>query len=117
LEDLYSAGDVAKVAANDEDRVPQAGTDQYLIHEFKDFVGAATQWSLEWEGQSTQSTATSKVVLQIWDIDGTTWADVDEENGVGANTDFILSGSITSVADHYKDTQNVITCRVYQKAL
>ena len=71
---------------------------------------------MTWEGQSNLAPTSSKVVLQIYDRDGTTWADLDEENGVDADTDFQLTASIIADADHYKDERNVITCRVYQQA-
>jgi hypothetical protein len=116
LENAYTGAEVSKVATNDEDRVPQTATSEYMIHQFKDVVGSKTAWVLTWEGQSTQAPSTSKVVLQIYDRNGTTWEDVDEENGVGADTDFILTGNITSDADHYKDENTVIVCRVYQLA-
>ena len=55
--------------------------------------------------------------VKVWSVGGIGEdLDVDEENEVGVDTDFTLTGNITSDADHYKDTQQIITCRVYQLA-
>jgi hypothetical protein len=114
LENIYTAGEVTQVGSDDADRVSQSAIVQYAIHQYKNNVGTATRWSLRWNGQSSMAPSTSKVVLQIYDRDGTTWEDLDEENGVAANTDFDLTATISSNAEHYKDANNIICCRVYQ---
>jgi len=114
LEFAYSAQDYIDVSSDNEVRVAQTATSQYAIHEFKNYVGVVSSVNLLWQGQSTLAPSTSKVLLQIWDNDGSTWEDVMENNAAEANTDFELSGTISSDIDHYRDTSNVITCRVYQ---
>lgn len=117
LEISYSAQDYTDVSLNDTIRVGQTATGQYAIHQFKDFVGSATSWVLIWDGQSDLAPSASKVVLQIYDVEGGIWEDVAENSTTAANTDFTLTGVISSDADHYKNVQNVITCRVYQLAV
>jgi hypothetical protein len=114
LENVYTAGEVTQVGSDDADRVSQSAIVQYAIHQYKNDVGTSTRWSLRWNGQSSMAPSTSKVVLQIYNRDGSTWDTLDEENGVGANTDFDLTATISSDADHYKDANNIICCRVYQ---
>lgn len=97
-------------------RVGQTATSQYAIHEFKDYASAGP-FTLEWEGQSNLAPSSSKVVLQIYNFNGNIWEDVDEENGVAADTDFVLTGTISVDLDHYKSANNVISCRVYQLAI
>ena len=113
---MYSAGDVAKVALNDEDRVSQSGTQEYMIHEFKDFVGSNSQCTLEWEGRSTLAPSSSIVKLQIFNQQTNAWIDVDTDNESIANFDFTLTNSIADLTN-YKNPSNVISCRVYQEAL
>lgn len=80
-------------------------------------MGDVSQWSLEWYGRCTLAPSTSIVKLQIWNVNGSVWEDVDTDNVTGADTDFTLTGSITVNASDYKDAQNIITCRIYQNAL
>jgi len=96
--------------------VGQAETGEYAIHQYKDYVGDITSWTIKWIGKSTLAPSSVKVVLQIYDRDGTTWEDVAENNAADASTNFTLSGNISSDADHYKDLDKVISCRVYQRA-
>lgn len=115
LENIYTSGEVAQVATDDGDRVSQSAIAQYAIHQYKTNVGTNTSWTFKWNGQSSMAPSTSAVKLQIYDREGTTWDDLDEENGVGANTDFDLTATVTTDLDHYKDAGNVVTCRVYQQ--
>ena len=114
LENIYTAGEVSQVADDDTDRVAQTAIAQYAIHQYKNDVGANTTWTVKWNGQSSLAPSTSVVKLQIYDRDGTTWEDLDEDNATGANTDFDLTATISADADHYKDVDNIICCRVYQ---
>ena len=113
LENIYTAGEVTQVATDDTNRVSQSAISQYAIHQYKKDVGANTTWTVKWNGQSSLAPSTSVVKLQIYDRDGTTWEDLDEDNATGANTDFDLTATISADADHYKDG-TIITCRVYQ---
>jgi len=112
LETIYSAGEITQVSLDDSDRVSQTGAGQYIIHQYKADVEANTSCSLKWNGQSSLSTVTSAVKLQIYKVSTTTWEDVDTESGTGANTDFDLTGTIADLTN-YKDG-TIITCRVYQ---
>jgi len=68
------------------------------------------------KGRSSVAPSLKKVVLQIYDREGTTWADVVEDNETAADTDFTLTSNITSDLDHYKDENNIVVCRVYQSS-
>lgn len=116
LETNYSTQDETDVATKDDVRVDQTGTQQYMIHQFKDFVGSSGFCSLEWEGQSTLAPSSSTVYLQIYNRNTNTWDTVDSDNSSSANTDFILLAQVADLTN-YKNTGNVISCRVYQLAL
>lgn len=94
-------------------RVGQTATGEYMIHQFKDFVGGNTSCTLEWEGQTSLAPSSSAVVLEIYNRNTNEWVSVDSDNTSEVNTDFILSGVIADLTN-YKDAQNIISCRVYQ---
>lgn len=114
LETAYSAQDYLDVDTKNNVRVAQTGTNQFMIHEFKDYVGANTACTVECELQTTQNPATSTVYLQIYNLNTTTWDTIDSDNSSAIDTDFILTASVADLTN-YKDGE-VITCRVYQDA-
>lgn len=113
LENAYTAQEVLDVATSDDTRVVQSATSEYTIHQFKDYVGAAVKCTLEWEGQTNCSPTLSTVYLQIFNRNTPAWETVDTDNTSAADTDFTLTASINDLTD-YKDTSNVIVCRVWQ---
>jgi hypothetical protein len=116
LETNYSGDDVTNVATKNDVRVDQTATQQYMIHQYKNFVGANTTCQLEWEGQTTLAPSSSTVYLQIYNRDTTTWDTVDSDNTSNADTDFVLLADVVDLTN-YKDARNVISCRVYQEVL
>lgn len=116
METNYSAQNITDVATNDAIRVSQTGQLEYMVHQFKDFVGTNTECILSWDGQSDLAPSTSTVYLQIYNRNTTTWDTIDSDAITGANTDFILTATVADLTN-YKDAGNVISCRVYQLAL
>ena len=114
LETAYSVGDVSDVATKDDVRVGQTGTSQYMIHEYKDYVGENASCHLEWEGMTTLAPSSSTVYLQIYNRDTSEWETVDSDNTSASDADFVLEGNIADLSN-YKDTNSVISCRVYQE--
>jgi hypothetical protein len=116
LETLYIPQDYLDVDANDATRVPvQAeGETEYIIHQFKDYVGGAPSCTLYWDGQSDQAPSASIVNLEIYNYNSTTWENVDSDNVTGAGADFVLQGSIPDLTN-YRSPGNYITCRVWQR--
>jgi hypothetical protein len=117
LSGTFSATDYTDVSSDNNAYVDQISNGKYALFLFKDQYTFQSNITITWIGKSDRAPSTSKVVLQIYDRDGTTWEDLDEENGVGAGTEFTLTGNITSDLDHYYDTDFVISCRVYQQAI
>jgi hypothetical protein len=116
LETDYSAQDLLDVADKDDVRVAQTATQEYMVHQFKDFVGDNASCTLEWEGQSSLAPTSSTVYLQIYNRDTSEWNTIDSDNTSNADTDFTLTANIADLTD-YKDASNVISCRIYQLAL
>ena len=93
----------------------QTATDEYTIHQFKDYVGT-NACTVEWEGQTNCPPVLSTVYLQIYNHNTTTWETLDSDNTSDEDTDFILTDDIADLTN-YKDDNSVITCRVYQEAV
>jgi hypothetical protein len=116
LEVGYTAQDETDVATSNNVRVGQTATLQYMIHQFKDFVGANTYCSVEWEGQTSLAPNLSTVYLQIYNRTSGLWEDLDTDNASAPDTDFILTANIPDLTD-YKDASGIISCRIYQLAI
>ena len=114
LETNYSEQNYLDVDTKNDVRVNQSASDQFAIHQFKDYVGAAGAADLEWEGQTDYAPTSSTVYLQIYNYDTPEWETVDSDNTTAADTDFTLEGNIADLTN-YKNN-NYITCRVYQEA-
>ena len=115
MENTYSVQDYTDVSAKDDVRVGQTATDEFAIHQFKDYVGDSPSANLEWEGQSDLAPSSSTVLLQIYNRDTLAWETVDSDNTTAADTDFSLIANIADLTN-YKDESKTIACRVYQEA-
>ena len=93
----------------------QTATGEFTIHQFKNYVGAASAVRLECELQTNNPPSLSTVYLQIYNRDSTTWENVDSDNTTAINTDFSLKADIADTTN-YKNASNVISCRGYQEA-
>jgi len=109
----YTEQDLIDVSTKNDVRVSQTATDEYAIHQFKDFVEDSNAVSLEWEGQTDCAPVFSTVYLQVYNRNTLTWDTVDSDNSSPVDTDFVLSGNIPDLTN-YVDANKVISCRVYQ---
>lgn len=116
LETVYSAQDVIDVATSDDVRVGQTAVLEFMVHQYKNFVGSKNNGTPYWEGQTNLAPSASTVNLQIYNRNTTTWETIDSDNTTAVNTDFILSASVSDFTD-YKNASNVISCRIYQQAI
>lgn len=94
-------------------RVGQTATDEYAVHQFKDYVSGDSA-IFECELQSDLAPSGSVVCLQIYNHDSSEWETIDSNNSASADTDFTLNAEIIDLTN-YKDN-NIVTCRVYQNA-
>lgn len=117
LESLFTTTGYANVLTDDNVYEAQTATDQYAIAQFKNkATNASDQIFVSWTGKSSLAPSTSQVVLQIYNRDTTTWETLDTDSATGADSEFTLTGSkTTNLADYY-DSNNWVSCRVYQLA-
>jgi len=115
LETNYSVQDYLDVDTKNDVRVSQTATNEYALHQFKDYV-ADNSRTLEWEGQTKLQPSASTVYLQIYNRNTPEWETVDSDNTTAEDTDFILTANINDLTN-YKDGSGVVSCRVYQEAV
>jgi hypothetical protein len=114
LTTVFTNADYTLVSSDNDQYVSQDISAAYATFLFKDQYASQVAIVVQWQGQSSLAPSDSVVKLQIWDRIGTTWIDVDTENGVAANIDFELTGIISADLDHYYDASGWVACRVYQ---
>ena len=103
------------VSSDNAARVSQ-GVNKYGMFLFKvsSNVGSPAGVGITWNGQSAIATTTKTVYLQFYNVSSTTWSTADSESLTGADTDFDLTGTITTPTD-YTDANGWINVRVYQE--
>lgn len=116
LEIIYTEQEEADVATRNDVRVGQTGSLQYMIHQFKSFVGSETRGTIEVELQSDLAPKYSAVYLQIYNRNSGAWETLTSNNTADDGIDLELHGVVADLTN-YKDAQNVIVCRVYQLAI
>jgi hypothetical protein len=112
----FNQTDYDDVGTNNSVRVTQSANN-YAVFLFKDknTGGTPTSITIDWDGQSSLAPTGSTVFLQVYNRDTTTWETLDSDDFTGVDTDFILTGTISSGISDYLDTNDFITCRVYQQ--
>ena len=113
LETIYTEQEVEAVDTNNGTSVEQTGSNGYILHQFKNFVGANTSCQLHWEGQTTLAAHESTVYLQIYNQTLDRWDTVTYNARVNQDRDFEIIGEVRDLSD-YKTSENTISCRVYQ---
>lgn len=113
LENIYTAQEVIDVSVDDDIYVDQSATDQYAIHQYKDFSNASNSCTVLWKGQTNCPPTLSPVALQIYNQTSGLWETLDSDNTSNINTDFILTAVVSDLTN-YKDGDSLVACRVYQ---
>ena len=114
LQTEYSAQDYTDISVINASRVGQTATEEFAIHQFKDYTENAAV-TLTWVGQTDYAPSASTVLLQIYNRDLTVWETVDSDSVSSVGTDFTLTANVLDVTD-YIDVNDVIVSRVYQEA-
>jgi hypothetical protein len=116
LETSYDSQDYTDVGSDNGVRVDAnaEAESEYVLHQFKDYVGTETACEVNCNLQSNVPTSTSTVYLQVYNYDSPAWETKDSESTVGADTDFDLTFRITDLTD-YKSPGGYMTWRVYQQ--
>jgi len=116
LEILYTEQEEEDVAEADGVMVGQAGSVQYMIHQFKKFVGDDPYFIVDYQGQTSLAPSSSTVYFQIYNRVSGLWETIDSNDLAGADLPIELSSRIGSPSN-YRDADDVVSCRVYQLAL
>lgn len=114
LETSYTDAEELKVSERDKIYVSQTGAAQYILHQFKKFVGDNTTCKVEVELKSTLAPTSSTIYLQIYNK-LTGWETLTTNNTFPADTNLEMEKRIPDLTN-YKDDHGVVTCRVYQLA-
>lgn len=115
LSTVYSAIDVQTVANIDNNFVCQTATGEYMVHQYKNFIGASTQIQLNWKGKSSQDTSLEPIYLQIYNQQSNIWQTVASDIKSLPGVDIRLEVTILDTS-FYVDADQVITCRIFQEA-
>ena len=115
LENVYSAQDILDVAVADEVTVGQVAELEFIVHQFKDFVGDEENARIECKFMSTQSPTNSTVYLQIYNQVTNEWETLEENSTASAYEYVTFTHEIQDLTD-YKNS-GIISCRIYQEAL
>ena len=67
--------------------------------------------------RSNRAPLYSPIYLQIYNKTSLTWETININNSEIANTDFYLTGTITSNLNNYFDDDYWISYRIYQEAI
>lgn len=112
----YSASEVTDVDTDDNTRVDiDSVNGNYLIHQFEvKNANDTDNITISWNGQTLIAPSLKTVYLQIYNYNTASWETLDSDNTTAKNTDFDLSGSITSNQTYYYDASNYARVRVYQ---
>lgn len=116
LATIFTDAEEVKVEKLDDIRVGQVGVLQYMIQQFKIFVGDQTLATIYWEGQSTLAPNLSIVSLQIFNRQTNVWETIASNNSAPEDTDFELQDTIQDLTK-YKNASKIISCRVQQLAI
>lgn len=114
LATLFSPTDYTAVLILDGVRVPQVSILGDAVFLFKDQYPSKIPFTVTWVGQSNKPTTTAPIYLQIYNINTLLWETMASDTTTPANTNITLTGSKLSTIANYFDTNNIVSCRVYQ---
>lgn len=108
----YTDPQEASIGTRGTIEVIQDGSGGYMIHQFKKFSDKPFI-KLEAMVKSSLAPTLSPVYLQVYNQNTNLWENFDSENEHGVDQEFELEAKINDTTN-YKDSGQVITCRVYQ---
>lgn len=108
---------VESVGADDGDYFIQRGS-EYTLQEFeKDWTNNTDSITFTWKGRTTQSTLTSPIIIQIYNVVSTLWETIGVINKVPADTDVQFTVNQTTNVANYYDSFQTVSFRVYQQVI
>lgn len=117
LANAYTTQNVGNVTVDDGDYFVEFGS-EYIIQEYKrKWINNTDNIAFTWAGRSTESTVTSPLLIQIYNVNSATWETLAQENRIAADTDFTLQVSKTTNVGNYYASDNTVTFRAYQQVI
>jgi hypothetical protein len=116
LENVYTAAERGYVLSEDDVYTEQSAVSEYIVHQFKDYVGVNNLATLRLEAKSSLAPLISPVTLQIYNRSTALWETIAINNTADADDKFTLYAYVGDLTN-YKDGNNVISNRVCQLAL
>ncbi len=116
LATIYTSSDYTDVGSSNDVRVEQTGElTEYILHLFKKLnINNTDGIRISVELQAAHAPTVYPVLLQIYNYNAAAWETLDTNNSAAADTDFVLTGRITSGNSNYYTGGDWIACRVYQ---
>ena len=116
LETAFTCPEYQYVGVDDSDYAVQCATNEYAMFLWKNKNSdSSSDIYVTWKGQSNLDTSTSTMYLQIYNTTTSGWETLASNNTTSPDTEFTLSGSVTSNVSNYYAVDNWINCRIYQE--
>ncbi len=113
----YSVAEVGLVENEDNGVVDQAGTQEYMMHQYKvKLPGDATSCGIEFAGESSLATTLSPAYLQLYNFLDQRWDTIDVNNTYPEDVTFELKKEKVDFTK-YRSAAADIYCRVWQLAI
>lgn len=114
---LFNAVQVSNVSGDDGDYFIEYGS-EYMIREYKSqHQNNTDNISFTWKGRSTESTLVSPILIQIYNVNSSTWETLANINTVPADTDAQVTVTKSTNLSNYYDSTNTVTLRSYQQVI
>ena len=89
-----------------------------MIQEYKKkWTNNTDKPTFTWKGRTTQSTVTSSLIIQIFNVNSAQWETLMRRTLDAADVDMISTVSPTANFSNYYDSNNIVTFRVYQQVV
>ena len=117
LETAFGTDDYTMVQADDDTNyLDQDASGEFAIFQFKNQNDNNTdEITANWNGRSSTASSSATVYLQIYNQTSATWEELDNDSATAADTDFDLSGNVTSSLSDYYAVGNWASFRIYQE--
>ena len=104
-------------SVNDGDYAIQFGS-EYIISNYQyDWTDNTSLIQFTWSGRTTFDTRVSPIVIQIYNVNSTSWETLAIINTQPADVDFTKKVTQTTNLSNYYDSNNIVTFRVYQRVV
>lgn len=114
LTNSMTTSQASDIQGDDGDYFIEFGS-EYLMTEYKKKNTNNTDTpTFTWKGRTTESTVTSPMLFQIYNVNSSTWETLANVNKQPADTDFIVTVTQTTNISNYYDSGNVVSFRTYQ---